>query len=147
MTEDGKTDFDPVAEALKQAALENTPDLCEQFYGRAKRGNIYVNAIALRIAAENKSYEAFECMLAIAAEGACGITSPDSIGLGPDWSRVQEIAQTDERIRAALQTYDEQIEKNITEVFGMLWGDDSSTEEEVPPAPRQQGFFERLKPW
>jgi hypothetical protein len=39
-----------------------------------------------RNAAENESYDAFERMLEIASEDACGVSTVHSIGLGPDWN-------------------------------------------------------------
>lgn len=120
MVETVKGDFDVAAEKLREAARDNLPAQCAEFFGRASQGIVYVNAEALRIAAESKSYEAFERMLELSGEHACGVTSEYSVGLGADWKRVQEIAETDERIASAIQRYEEQIDRNIDEMFGAV---------------------------
>lgn len=101
-------EFDEVADRLVEAARTNNADLCGQLYGQAKTGNIFVNARALRVGAENKSYEAFERMLEISGKEAFAATVY-SIGLGPDWDKVQEIGKSDVRIKAALDRYESQI--------------------------------------
>jgi hypothetical protein len=105
MTEPLKGDDDPAVVGLKRGARENRPDLCVEFYGKAQWGPMFVNAQALRIAAENKSYRAFDKMLEIAGEYPFPNSGTD-IGFGSDWDKVQEIAKTDKRIARALQRYE-----------------------------------------
>ena len=109
---------DTKAETLYSAAKDNQVALCTEFYGAAKVGKIFVNAKALLIAAENKSYEAFEKMLEISGEESCGVTSNYSIGLGEDWNKVVTIAQADERIDAAIKNYNKKVDENIGNIFG-----------------------------
>jgi len=101
---------------LEQAAKDNDPDACSEYFGKAKSGNIFVNSKALRIAAENKSYEAFERMLEISGKDACGISSEYSFALGKDLDTVYELAETDERLCAALAHYEEQIDEGIDSI-------------------------------
>jgi len=105
MTEPLKGDADPAVAALKRGAREDLPDLCAEFYGKVQWGPMFVNAQALRIAAENKSYRAFNRMLEIAGEYPFPNSGTD-IGFGPDWDKVQEIAKTDKTIARALQRYE-----------------------------------------
>ena len=100
-----------------------------------------------RNAAENKSYDAFERMLEIASEDACGVSTVYSIGLGPDWNKVNEIAQSDERIAAALRRYDEKIDTNISSMFTSMEEDSPAAAETQPVQSRASGasFFSRLK--
>jgi hypothetical protein len=102
-----------------------------------------------RNAAENESYDAFERMLEIASEDACGVSTVHSIGLGPDWNKVNEIAQSDERIAAALRRYDEKIDTNISSMFTSMEEDSPAAAETQPVQSRASGasFFSRLKFW
>lgn len=126
------------AENLIEAARANSAELCAQYYGKAENGNIFVNAKALRTAAENQSYEAFEQMLEISGNNACGIASVTSVGLGEDWTRVGEIAQTDVRINAALEKYDSQVDKNIDSMLSEI------NTNRRNPVSGIKGFFKRF---
>ncbi len=103
MNIDLKSEFDPAADALFRAARENKPGQCAEYFGKAARGAIFVNSQALRIAAENKNYDAFDAMMALSAEDVAG---SNEIGDGPDWNRVQEIAKTDRHIAESIRQFD-----------------------------------------
>ena len=116
MTADLKSEFDPAASALYDAARENKPGLCAEFFGKATRGAIFANAQALRIAAENKNYDAFDAMMALSAEDVAG---RNQIGDGPDWGRVQEIAKTDRRIAESIRQFDARQDAIFEDIGGL----------------------------
>ncbi|MBI4030696.1 MAG: hypothetical protein HY370_03385 [Proteobacteria bacterium] len=71
-----------------------------------------------------------------------------SIGLGPDWDKVQEIAKTDERIAIALKRYNEQIDSNIDRLFEAMeegWPNDTASVSTSSRKP--EGFLQKLKFW
>lgn len=113
MSESAKKDFDPEAKTLIRAARENKAGLCGKFYGTAGPHNTHVNARALRIAAESQNYEAFERMMDVAGEKACGVSSSYDIAPGKDWDKVTELAQNDERLQKALDRYQQRADLNI----------------------------------
>lgn len=117
------------------AAKNNDAGLCAELYGNAPSANIYVNAKALRIAAENKSYEALECMLDIASEA---LFDTASIGLGPDWNAVQKIGKEDARIQSALENYDRASSKFIDQMLTGAFNDVGIHPEAPEPTPVQK---------
>ncbi len=140
-------DVTAAAEALYGGARDNLPDLCAEFYGEA--GNTGVNVSALKLAAENKSYDAFERMLAIAADSAfCG---PYRYGIseGPDWDSVYKIAKDDGRIAGALQGFEEVLDVRIKEMFELAEDMEEPAYETEPVQPKasESSFFSKFKFW
>ena len=117
MAKELKFDFDPAAQELFRGARENIAALCEQFMGKAMHSQS-ANARALRIAAENKSYDAFDRILVVSDEGTgCFPGGPFDLSLGPDWDKVQEIAQSDEHIAEAFRRHDARFAAAWEEIF------------------------------
>lgn len=101
---------------LQGGARINSPLLVRAVFGQT---NVGTNSKALRIAAENKSYNVVAYMLAASAEG---FLSPTGFGLGRDWDKVQEMAKTDKRLDALLQKYEGRSREVFDEVLDMVSG-------------------------
>lgn len=107
MTQALSETFDPVAEDLMKAAENNDVPTCQQCYGVAQKAAHIINAKALRIAAEAKSYEALEAMLDLSVDS---LFTSRAIALGEDLQRVEALAEEDETIARLLQEHDKKSE-------------------------------------
>lgn len=100
-------------ERLMAAARDNVADLCKTLYGTITPQAIFVNSEALRVAAEAKSYEAFEAMLENASTITFDLSLNYSIGQGTDWTTAQGIARQDERLALAVEKYHVALDNNV----------------------------------
>lgn len=105
-----KKKFKTNADKLVEAARTDNPRLCKKFYGTA---DMQTNAKAFRVAAENRSYRAFERMLEIADEYSDCIVGPFNIATGDDWRMVEKIAKSDMRIKAAIVSYNQSFDERM----------------------------------
>lgn len=107
MTQDLSETFDPVTEDLMKAAENNDVPTCQRCYGMAQKAAHIINAKALRIAAEARSYEAFEAMLDLSVDS---LFTSRGIALGEDLQHVEALAEEDETIALLLQEHDKKSE-------------------------------------
>lgn len=107
--------FNP-STTLQEAALNDSAWGVKRLMGRAERANVQVNSEALRVAAENKSYNAFAQLLKTSLERSWGCalpTTPDSFMYGNDWSRVEELAKQDPRIGSMMERYSNLLDQSV----------------------------------
>ena len=109
---------------------------------KANSGRVFVNAEALRIAAENKSYQAFERMLEISAADSHGVPGSKDIGLGEHWNKVQEIGQSDERIASALAKYEKDADATFNAFMDEFFPEDQ--EDEAEPKQENPSLWRRM---
>lgn len=107
--------FNRVSESiLISGAKHDSVRLAKIAFGHT---NVGANSKALRVAAENKSYNVFAYMLMTAAEGI--MPGNMDFALDENYKRVKELAKTDKRLADIMQKKEETSEKAFQKFFGV----------------------------
>jgi len=85
---------------LELGAKFNSVSLCKAAFGHA---GVFANSRALRIAAENKNYDAAAFMLERSGQDFMG---PYDFGLGAYWDKVAAIGKQDPKLGAMMEKYE-----------------------------------------
>jgi hypothetical protein len=118
--------LEPTPEQLEQrrnflvAAMQNRATLCGKLFGQVGPSTNSLNTKVLNVAAQNKSYEAFEAMIDVAEKNISVTPTPYSILQTEDWDELYEVAETDVRLFRALDRYHTKYREESDKYFKKL---------------------------